>query len=213
MGMTDGLLGWPGLGQGGSLEWKAIRLNTGDVWFAPKSGFYFITGCGGGAPSNVSQPGGSGAALVNYPLYIPEGNGGQVVIGAGGIGAAGTAGTPGTKTSLGDVLILGPGNNSTGATGIISGTAIRDSGLAVLSQGSDSYVWDGRDRGGDGCIRSANLSSDILENFRKARWKSSRGGTDTAGNNHGENYGAGGGKQITTTPTNGGAGFLAIAWI
>src|SRR5512139_2148787 len=101
--MTDGMLGWPGLGQGGSLQWKGQRFNNGDTWYAPKSGYYLIFGCGGGGGGGNGGGGaGSGATLHGFPVYIPESCGGNVVLGSGGtINGVNLAGSPGGQTSLG----------------------------------------------------------------------------------------------------------------
>lgn len=207
--MADGLLGWPGFGPGGSQQWKAQRLYTGDIWYAPRSGFYLITGCGGGA----GGPGGSGATLINCPLYIPEGAGGSVVIGTGG-----SPGNNGTDTKLGgNQLILG-GGIASGATGSISGQLITLQGRTINSIGTGYVTTNSNYRGGHSAPNSANLTGDILNDFLMDNFKISQGGVMDPGSGSGTfgtsgaDYGAGGMNGFLSSGS-GAGGFLAIAWV
>ncbi len=181
MAMTDGLLGWPGLGQSGSLEWKIIRLYTGDVWYAPKSGWYLFWGAGGGggAPNlTACSGGGSGATLFGFPLYVPESAGGQVTLGSGGgVGGAGTA------TSLGDILILGGGDpgvvsGAGGLSGSISGWLVTARGSPLASQGTagDATGTNIQPSGGDGGFNSSALTGDLVSDLLNGRIKIANGG-------------------------------------
>ena len=203
--LSDGLLGWPGFGPGGSQQWKAQRLYTGDIWYAPRSGFYLITGCGGGGSgrSVVSgYGGGSGATLINYPIYFPESAGGVVTIGVGAVtGGLGNDGLPGSATSVGDFLILGGGFGGTaasGLTGIISGKFSSITGVVPLSCGGNATA----PNGGTSAPNSALLDADALNGFLLNKYYLSPSGTA---------YGAG---SAQGGPSNSGKdGFLSIAWI
>lgn len=212
--MADGLLGWPGFGPGGSQQWKAQRLNTGDVWYAPRSGWYFFTGAGGGGgggnTGGYNGGGGSGGTLFFFPLYVPEGAGGVATIGGGG-----AVGASGTNTSLGSSLVLGgglPGGNGTGgASGSISGSLITLSGSSVASQGGAGQPADATSPygvGGFGGFKSANLTSSLVDDINRGRLIMAAGGYELAA---AESCGAGGsGYGTYNSGANGG---LIIAWV
>lgn len=195
MAMTDGLLGWPGLGQGGSLEWKVIRLYTGNVFYAPKSGYYLFWGAGGGGGGSASG-GGSGATLFGFPLYVPESAGGLVTIGAGGSVLPATAGS---ATSWSDLLILGggqPGTSGTndpgGASGVISGKLVTYRGAPIISQGAagDASATNVQAGGGAGGFNSSALTNDLVSDLLNGRFRIAKGGVSNGP--AAESVGAGG---------------------
>lgn len=111
--LSDGLLGWPGFGPGGSRMWSYLELKNNEVWYAPVTGWYFITGSGGGGGgggvylqvgAGNGAPGGGGAAVIRLPIFLVEGMGGYFKIGNGG--AAGSNGTPGTNGQNGTPTVL-----------------------------------------------------------------------------------------------------------
>lgn len=201
MGMTDGLLGWPGLGQGGSLQWQAIRLKTGDVWYAPKSGWYFITGSGAGGGIIASQislatP---GASLVHCPIFIPEGMGGRVVIGLG------VSGGNGQDTSLGDVLILGGGNTTIQPT-VPSAATIR--GWAINNMGYTPRGVQDNIVSGAGGILESDLTSDVIGSILKQSFRM----TKAVSGGVGEAWGSAS-VDNTSGALAGANGGLIIAWV
>ncbi len=230
--LSDGLLGWPGFGPGGSQQWKVQRLYTGDIWYAPRSGFYLIAGCGGGGGGGATAAGtgggggGSGATLCLFPLYLPESSGGVVTIGAGGTGSASPGtGNNGGNTSLGTVLILGGGTGGNvsgagGATGAISGFAKTISGEILTSQGSngESAGGDAAGYGGSSFVLGSALTTDVVSDFLSGRLRISHGGRGKGinaggGGSSGNSYGAGGGGGYASTGGNGADGCLIIAWV
>jgi hypothetical protein len=208
--MADGLLGWPGFGPGGSQQFKAVRLFTGDIWYAPRSGFYFIIGAGGGGGgASFSTGGGSGGTLFFYPLYIPEGVGGVVKIGLGGAGSAN-----GTGTSLGKALVLGGGFSGlvVGApSGLISGTLLSERGRILSSQGTSGDLPAGAQiLGGTGGFCAAELTNSLVDDIDKGRIRMAKPGV--ASGSASELCGAGGSAGGASGQP-GADGGLIIAWV
>ncbi len=200
--LSDGMLGWPGFGPGGSQQWKVQRLYTGDIWYAPRSGVYLISGCGGGGGGGGADSttwngggGGSGATLLQFPLFLPEYAGGVVTIGSGGSGGSGggSNGSNGTATKLGDCLILGGGVGGTsvsnssgigGATGTISGWAVTLHGVSVNSQGAggqNGVLSTAGGEGGASAVRAAGLTNDVRDDFMRGLFAISPGGNGGRG--------------------------------
>lgn len=199
--MADGLLGWPGFGQGGSQQWKAQRLYTGDLWYAPKSGFYFITGSGAGGGAIASQITLStpGASLVHCPIFFPEGTGGIVVVGLG------ISGGDGQDTSIGDALILGGGKTSISPTQPANAT-IR--GWAITNMGYVPRGVQGQSAGGAGGVKESDLTGDVLDSILKQSF----GMTLPVSGGAGESWG-GACVDNTSGALAGGNGGLIIAWV
>lgn len=198
---SDGMLGWPGLGKGASNDWFAVSFNDGDTWYAPKSGWFYFTGCGagGGMTSGAGVGGGGGAALVNCPIWLPEGIGGGVVLGKGVTGANGG------DTSLGDVLILGGGKSGAngGAKGVISGWAFRNAERPVIGLATNGVNPNG---GMSGPLASSLVDPILLallsQNFSITPPSTSVG--------NGTQYG--GGAYVALASYKGGDGFLSVLW-
>lgn len=234
--LADGLLGWPGMGPAGPLQWNIVRLYTGDSWYAPRSGWYFFTGCGpgGGGPGGTgttgktSSGGAAGGGLINTPIWVPQGVGGPVVIGTPGTGggSANTNGTAGTDTTFGgDLLILGGGpagiSGSANAAATIGGRLITVNGVVrYQSTGREGIVGVmGSGNGSDGVDGAPGIGRASSYTFNNGIFTSqfSLGGRspDSAGTGgSGEDFGAGGGGGTSTGAGGpGGIGCLFIAWI
>jgi hypothetical protein len=228
--MADGLLGWPGFGPGGSQKWRAQQLATGDVWYAPRSAFYLITGCAGGgaggggtALGGKGSGGGSGGGLINYPLYIPEGYGGVVVVGAGGTGVVSGNGNAGDDTTFGNVLTFtGGGGGGTvsgaaGTAGTVGGYWLNLQDRLVKSAGRNGYVGSNSyfsGPGAPGILDSASGYS-VINGMISGRLSKGGAPLTTGTGIAGESFGSGGsgGAQDSVPGGAGGDGVLIIAWV
>jgi hypothetical protein len=225
--MADGLLGWPGFGPGGSQRWRAQQLASGNVWYAPRSGFYLITGCAGGGAGGGSisgSGGGSGGGLINYPLYLPEGAGGVVAIGAGGTGVVDGTGNSGGMTTFGDVLIFtgGGGGGTTlpavGSAGTVFGYWLKKYDPLVLSVSRNGIPGVGSRFAGYGADGILSISSGYSLINGLIVGSMSRGGPANGNSTSGfagESFGAGGSGAFANgyAGGDGGDGVLIIAWV
>ena len=228
--MNDGLLGFPGdTVIGGAHDWTLWQLESGDVWYAPRSGWYLVTGSGGGGAGsgytsngNTTTGGGSGGGLINAPVWIPQGVGGVVSIGAGGASTSAN----GENTTFGvDLMIFAGGTGGTinggyPAHGSVSGRLLtRNNKIVYSASGSPGYYetvgsgvgYMGGANGGMGVL--ADNAFSIANGILTGRF--SKGGhypTWSTSGNPGEAFGAGGSAGTNGTGGNGAAGCLFIAW-
>lgn len=192
------------------------------TFIAPKTGWYEIDGCGGGASGALSQSysGGAGAGCQSYRVYLIKGESVPVTIGAGGVWVSGETIAPGGDTifgptSLGFRIIL------PGAPGILGG-------LNRTGPSSTGYPWRADAcpvgflfTGACGAVSqppgSSNFKSGITAGTSPAYYGGAGGffGPGGDGNNSGKgqsaaaNSGAGGGSG-STGGGNGGSGRIRI---
>lgn len=241
MPLHQNILGFPGDVYSLYSLYDNLWIYTGGgLFIAPRTGWYLVTGCGGGAGGGGGvgavggggSGGGAGALVWRRAIWMYAGETFNVTIGARGIGVITADGTAGGSTSLGSILILGGGIKGLksvgslvagGLSGAITGTrtgSMRSSynNGSVTSEnmsaqrGTDGTLYIGGGGGGPGFSIPGSILDILL--FGGEGTPGADQATASTNGNSGDGYGVGGGGAFTIGPNRtGGDGTPGILFI